>query len=227
MQHIYLSPHFDDIAFSLSTKIQAGGTILDVFTISNYVENACCLDKDVSDIRKREEKSYVKTNDLKYEMLKLPDSGLNGCPFSRYHVVPINTKLEKELLDAIFKLNTKSKIDTLFCPMGVGKHLDHLQLFLIIQKHYVELKKEFNIVFYAEVPYIFYQNSLKNREYFLKKWLHKNHIKKHKHLLSKHEIVNKIKNLKKYKSQFSEISSNTIFNRISDSKARVIEITYY
>lgn len=227
MQHIYLSPHFDDIAFSLSTKIQTGGTILDVFTISNYVENDCCLGKDVSDVRKNEEMSYIRTNNLKYEMLKLPDSGLNGCPFSRYHVVPIDPNLEKELLDVIFKLKTKSKINTLFCPMGVGKHLDHLQLFLIIQKHYVELKKEFKIVFYAEVPYIFYQNNLKNRDCFLKKWLHKNRIKQHKHLLTKHEIVNKIKNLKKYRSQFSRISSKVIFDRISDLKDCAIEITYY
>lgn len=30
MQHIYLSPHYDDIAFSLSSEIQADGFVLDV-----------------------------------------------------------------------------------------------------------------------------------------------------------------------------------------------------
>lgn len=149
MQYIYLSPHYDDIAFSVSSRIQAGGIVLDVFTISNYVENEKCLDGNltVSEIRKNEEMNFVKHNKLKYKIMKLQDSGIDASPFSRYHEIPINKKLEKELLKTIHGLNLKNKIDTIFCPLGVGKHLDHLQLFLIIQKHYKELKKIFNVVF--------------------------------------------------------------------------------
>ncbi len=98
MQHIYLSPHYDDIAFSVSSRIQAGGIVLDVFTISNYVENEKCLDGNltVSEIRKNEEMNFVKHNKLKYKIMKLQDSGIDGSPFSRYHKIPINKKLEKE-----------------------------------------------------------------------------------------------------------------------------------
>lgn len=60
MQHIYLSPHYDDIAFSVSSRIQAGGIVLDVFTTSNYVENEKCLNENltVSEIRKNEEMNF-------------------------------------------------------------------------------------------------------------------------------------------------------------------------
>ena len=39
MQDIYLSPHYDDIAFSLSSFIKPNSLLIDVFTISNYIEN--------------------------------------------------------------------------------------------------------------------------------------------------------------------------------------------
>lgn len=39
MQDIYLSPHYDDIAFSISSFIRSGSVVIDVFTISNYIEN--------------------------------------------------------------------------------------------------------------------------------------------------------------------------------------------
>ncbi len=229
MQHIYLSPHYDDIAFSLSSKIQTSGIILDVFTISNYVENKSCLDgnSSVSKVRKQEEINFLKKNKLEYKIMNFQDSGMHGSPFSKYHEVPINTKLEKKLLKTVYELNLKNKINTIFCPLGVGKHLDHLQLFLIIQKNYKKLKEEFNVVFYAEIPYIFYKNNLKNRVDFLKPWLHINHIKQHKYTLTNAEIISKIGTLKVYRSQFPDISSKVIFDRISDSKASAIEIMYY
>lgn len=97
MQHIYLSPHYDDIAFSLSSEIQADGFVLDVFTISNYVENKKCLNGSlaVSEVRKNEEMDFIKKNKLKYKIMNLKDSGMYGSPFSRYHEIPINKKLEK------------------------------------------------------------------------------------------------------------------------------------
>lgn len=229
MQHIYLSPHYDDIAFSLSSKIQEDGIVLDVFTISNYVENKKSLDGNlaVSEVRKNEEIDFVKNNKLKYKIMNFQDSGADGSPFSRYHAIPINKKLEKELLKTIYELNLKNQIDTIFCPLGVGKHLDHLQLFLIIQKHYKNLKKFFNVVFYAEIPYIFYQNNLRNRVNFLKHWLHINHIRSHRYTLTETEVMLKIQQLKIYKSQFPNTSSKVIFDRISDLNTKVIEIMYY
>lgn len=215
-----MSPHYDDIAFSLSSKIQTPGIILDVFTISNYVENESCLEENLSasEVRKNEEMIFLKSNKLKHKILNFQDTRMKGSPFSRYHEVPINTKLENDLLKTIYELNLKNKINTIFCPLGVGKHLDHLQLFLIIQKHYKKLKKEFNVVFYAETPYIFYKNNLKNRTNFLKQWLNINHIKSHRHTLTDGEVISKIENLKAYRRQFPDISSKVIFERISNSK---------
>ena len=68
MQDIYLSPHYDDIAFSLSSFIKPNSLLIDVFTISNYIENQNYNSKNisVSNIRENEEKSFTSFNNLNF-----------------------------------------------------------------------------------------------------------------------------------------------------------------
>lgn len=68
MQDIYLSPHYDDIAFSLSSIIKSGNIIIDIFTNSNYIENKKCGQSasSVSKIRENEEKLFVLQNKLNF-----------------------------------------------------------------------------------------------------------------------------------------------------------------
>ena len=67
-------------------------------------------------------------------------------------------------MSLITSLIATNKKTTLYCPLGVGKHYDHLQVFNIIQKNYKKLQKHFEIKFYAESPYLSYKNNLENRK---------------------------------------------------------------
>ena len=78
MQDIYLSPHYDDIAFSLSSFIKPNSLLIDVFTISNYIENQNYNSKNisVSNIRENEEKSFTSFNNLNFIKLNFRDRGM-------------------------------------------------------------------------------------------------------------------------------------------------------
>ena len=55
MQDIFLSPHYDDIAFSLSSFFHKNDIIINIFTESNYIENKNMnLTMSVSELREKE-----------------------------------------------------------------------------------------------------------------------------------------------------------------------------
>lgn len=229
MQDIYLSPHYDDTAFSLSSFIKPNNLLIDVFTISNYIENQNYNSKNisVSNIRENEEKSFTSFNNLNFIKLDFHDRGMQGNPFSFYYNVPSNDNLEKMLMYKIKSLAKINKKFTIYCPLGVGKHYNHLQIFNIIQKNYEELLKNFEIKFYAESPYLSYKNNLENRKRNLKQWFSEHNIKEYKKELNSAQIEQKIKNLMCYKSQFIDLAENIILSKLADEKSKIYEIIYY
>lgn len=229
MQDIYLSPHYDDIAFSLSSFITPGSLIIDVFTISNYIENQNYNSKNisVSNIRENEEKSFTSFNNLNFIKLDFHDKGMQGNPFSFYYNVPSDDILEKTLIGKITSLIVTNKKLTMYCPLGVGKHYNHLQIFNIIQKNYKKLQKYFDIKFYAEAPYLSYKNNLENRKRNLKQWFSEHNIKEYKKELNSTQIEQKIKNLMYYKSQFIDLAENIILSKLTDEESKIYEIVYY
>ena len=229
MQDIYLSPHYDDIAFSLSSFIKPNSLLIDVFTISNYIENQNYNSKNisVSNIRENEEKLFTLFNNLNFIKLDFYDRGMQGNPFSFYYNVPSSDNLERTLMNKIKSLAKTNKKLTIYCPLGVGKHYNHLQIFNIIQKNYEELLKKFKIKFYAEAPYLSYKNNLYNRKRNLKLWFSEHNIKEYKSELNSVQIEQKIKNLMYYKSQFIDLSENIILSKLVDGKSKIYEILYF
>ncbi len=60
MQDIFLSPHYDDIAFSLSSFFHKNDIIINIFTESNYIENKNMnLTMSVSELREKEEQDFI------------------------------------------------------------------------------------------------------------------------------------------------------------------------
>ena len=228
MQDIYLSPHYDDIAFSLSSFIKPNNLLIDVFTISNYIENQNSNLKNlsISEIRENEEKLFTSFNNLNFIKLDFHDRGMQGNPFSFYYNVLSDDILEKRLISLITSLIVTNKKITLYCPLGVGKHYDHLQVFNIIQKNFEELQKNFEIKFYAESPYLSYKNNLDNRKRNLKQWFSEYNIKEYKKELNSTQIKQKIKNLVCYKSQFNDLSVRTILSKLTANNSKIYEIIY-
>ena len=74
MQDIFLSPHYDDIAFSLSSFFHKNDIIINIFTESNYIENKNMnLSMSVSELREKEEQDFISKNSLKYIKLGFQD----------------------------------------------------------------------------------------------------------------------------------------------------------
>jgi hypothetical protein len=228
MQDIYLSPHFDDIAFSLSSFIKPDSLIINVFTISNYIENLNYNSKNlsISEIRETEEQLFTSVNRLHFIKLDFHDRGMFANPFSFHYNVPNDDNLEQTLMHNIKSFIRTNERHTIYCPLGVGKHYNHLQVFNIIQRNYEELQKKFEIKFYAEAPYLSYKNNLNNRKRSLKQWFALHHIKEYKHKLHPAQVKRKIENLMCYASQFVDSSESIILSKLTKNESTMYEIIY-
>ena len=88
--HIYLSPHHDDVCFSLGhLACQTGGTLLNAFTISHYTAAPVDLPQGrdarigfVSDLRRQEDLRFAETAGLSRHDLRLSEPPVLGLkPF--------------------------------------------------------------------------------------------------------------------------------------------------
>jgi hypothetical protein len=203
---IILSPHFDDACFSCFSILKPKDLIINIFTKSKSAKNINYKNKSIktiSKLRKNEDSSFIKENQLHRINLNYSDYGIFSSPFiNNDYTIYINPKLEKEILD-ILKISYK-KYNILLAPLGIGKHIDHLQVFSIIQKNYNILKKTYEIIFYEDIPYISYNNYRYERLKIINHWLSKNNFQRTLNELTKTLLTQKIKNLNYYSSQFDK-----------------------
>jgi LmbE family N-acetylglucosaminyl deacetylase len=151
-----LSPHIDDAAFGLALTISACAhnhipvTIINCFTVTRWtavpVENK--ETNAVSLLRKTEDAVFYKTvhPGIGIINLDLLDAPLrNGYIFQDQ---PFQQN-ELELIEDLKKLLEKYDDGLLFCPLGIGNHIDHAICRAAVQKLY----KQLNVVFYEDLPY--------------------------------------------------------------------------
>lgn len=226
MQDIFLSPHYDDIAFSLSSFFHKNDIIINIFTESNYIENKNMnLSMSVSELREKEEQDFISRNSLKYIKLGFQDRSLIGTPFSFFHTIKGNAELERVLIDNLMNLRTFDN-QHVYCPLGIGKHYNHLETFDVIYKNYSHLAKFFKIIFYADIPYIYYKNNYQNRMKYLHEFFQQYGLTAKIIKLNKEEVAKKVNNLKLYKSQFACLNDNFIQERIGGVQKDFKEIIF-
>jgi len=157
-QVIWISPHLDDICFSLGGLVSKvnHGHLLNLFSISNYVER---LDHTynqnvISKIRDGEDSLFAQRCNLSRYNFSFEDPSVLGInPFILtgldIEVDKINSALIPYLLD---QKNETEKI-CLVSPMGIGGHKNHLSIAIAIIKNIEVLKDKFDLFFYADLPY--------------------------------------------------------------------------
>jgi LmbE family N-acetylglucosaminyl deacetylase len=150
-----LSPHIDDAAFGLALTISKCAnnnipvTIINCFTVTNWtaiaVENKEI--NAVSLLRKTEDAEFYKTiGNITIVNLDLIDAPLrNGYIFQQQ---PLQQN-EIELIDELEKLIEKYVDGLLFCPLGIGHHIDHA----ICRAAVLKLYKKIKVLFYEDLPY--------------------------------------------------------------------------
>ena len=156
MKVFILSPHIDDAAFGLALTISecvrnsVEVTIINCFTISRWT--AIAVDNKeisaVSRMRKKEDTIFYRSIDPSISILNLDllDAPLrNGYIFQEQSF----QQNEIELIDELHGLLQQHVHGLLFCPVGIGYHIDHAICRAAVLKSY----KDQEVIFYEDLPY--------------------------------------------------------------------------
>jgi LmbE family N-acetylglucosaminyl deacetylase len=151
-----VSPHIDDAAFGLALTISTCAasdiqvTIINCFTVTKWtaipVENKGI--EAVGRLRKSEDFDFYNgiNKDIRIVNLDLLDAPLrNGYIFQYQPFQPD----ELELIEELYKLLKLHADGILFCPLGIGNHIDHAICRATIMKMYATVP----VLFYEDLPY--------------------------------------------------------------------------
>ena len=151
MKFIYLSPHFDDICYSLSaiSRSLMKGDLVNIFTRCTYAKPHILNSKEnqstedfVSEIRNKEDHLFAEALNLNKQNLGFQDAGVQGNPFNLDSLGEEVDKVEERLIGVLLEKLENSQNVVIFCPLGVGNHRDHLTIFNIVWKNLEALESK-------------------------------------------------------------------------------------
>lgn len=164
---LVLSPHLDDAAFSLGPYLADASkknkiTVATVFTksekdLSDFAM-ACQLDKGLScdvdymSIRREEDIEWSNRINVKVIHGLLPEAPHRGYNSAKelFGSITELPNFENDLNDWFLDLLHKTKPDAIFCPLGVGSHVDHV---LVRQTVLNQKLSKAPIFLYKDLPY--------------------------------------------------------------------------
>ncbi len=164
---VFLSPHSDDICFSLGGLIigcRLTGTLVTLFSQSVHtrqipvpVDGRESLRDVVTRLRRDEDESYASSQGFSRIDFGFPEPAVRGIrPFG-----PIDRDmlddLRPQFLDRVVQLSKPAgnyhNPPVLFTPLGVGRHVDHLWVKECVATNIKLLSKYYRVAFYEELPY--------------------------------------------------------------------------
>lgn len=226
---ILLSPHCDDIAFSISGTVKLFFSkkvdilLVNIFNLSSYHLSSYKTAKSTSRVRYVEDKKFATKLSLKKIDLNFPDSSiLKHTDHSELICAPTDSRLPSLKLK-LYDLFSKINAYKIFCPLGIGGHIDHKMVKEICLEFYQNNYK--HLIFYEDLPYATSSN-LDEIDSFIKKStniiLHPQYINITKVWSLKEEAICIYKSqvskailtrIKKYAQRIS-INKNELYERI-------------
>ncbi len=164
-ENVYLSPHSDDICFSLASfaRHRHCGTLLTVFSVSTYTTSPLPhLDESgervtVTAIRLAEDEVFARHCGLNAVSLGYPDAQARGQrPFDPGQALAIAGRIKTALLETLgagLPAGDSTSRPWLFCPAGIGGHVDHLAVLALVIAHADALERRYRIAFYEDLHY--------------------------------------------------------------------------
>jgi hypothetical protein len=163
---VFISPHHDDVCFSLAGMVvtRRGGQLVNVFTQSDYAvvpmpffEDRGKRIKYITDLRTAEDLAFAHACKLTRHDLMLEESSALGIhPFDLTGIGPDVELLDSVLIEYVVglarQLNASSN-PTLYCPMGIGGHRNHVAVLLAVVKALPRLRNLYEICFYEDLHY--------------------------------------------------------------------------
>lgn len=160
--NIYLSPHHDDIAFSLGAQVAAapGGMLVNLFTRSGYVDGAPLdvrPDADtierVSSLRRAEDAAFAERYGLERVEFGLDEPPLLGrSPWDPSGLADDIAQLRAPLTALLQRLPSDGGA-RVFCPAGIGGHVNHLATRTLVIELLPQLLRRGEVLFYEDLPY--------------------------------------------------------------------------
>lgn len=159
---IYLSPHSDDVCFSLGglARRRGAGTLITVFSISDYVEASEFASEDrdaVTRRRQAEDAAFAAACGLSARDLGFLDAPLRGeKPFDLGDVEGDAGQIEDRLMETVMapvRAAAPAAKPMLFCPAGIGGHRDHLAVRTVVMKNLDFLARSYDVAFYEDLHY--------------------------------------------------------------------------
>lgn len=223
--NIFLSPHHDDVCFSLAITTMAlgGGHIINIFSQSDNVAGPTRElmgeernQSSVSALRAQEDVQFCKIVNLVRHDLGLLDSPLRGDdPFDASNVDDQAIVVESALEPLLRKLIADSEIGAesvnLFCPMGIGGHRDHLATLKAVTRLQAKLPFGFKFRFYED---LFYASDYSTRQKGLERFAAMNANKQFYKIplrLTPADLDKKMQMTNLYKSQHESMQPASVF----------------
>jgi hypothetical protein len=163
--HIYLSPHYDDVCFSIGHIAgRFAGDLVNLFTVGRYVAANLALPSDdasrvevVSQLRRQEDQLFVHAAGLVRHDLGLqepPQMGLASFDITnlKAEVAALKASLTPCLLAMLPSEGDPSAVNV-YCPMGIGGHRNHLSTLLAVWGAYDWLRHRCTLFLYEDLHY--------------------------------------------------------------------------
>jgi LmbE family N-acetylglucosaminyl deacetylase len=160
---IFLQPHPDDICFSLAgfASRQVNGLLVTVCSVTSWVHPEAVPARPspeaVTELRKTEDQNFAVASGLSLHVLALPEAPLmDWKPFDASRTMENRRRLEGPILAELNQIAETEKAGDrpwLFCPVGIGGHIDHLAVRHTIVSHRADLSRRFRIAFYEDLHY--------------------------------------------------------------------------
>ena len=160
---VYLQSHSDDICFSLGgfALRSRRGVLLTVCPISGYVPLApgqmVPPAQAVTEIRISEDRAFARACGLDTQFLDIPCGSLLGYePFNLARADENMRRVAQSVMEALRSTagaRTEGQRPWLFCPSGIGGHVDHVAVRMAIIQNYDELSKLYRVGFYEDLHY--------------------------------------------------------------------------
>ncbi len=180
MQHIFLSPHFDDAVASCGgsiAKLVYERKDVKVITIYTRQPDLTSISKKfdkfaIYDQRKKEDKVALDKLSADYKWMDIEERAYR-TPLLKKPTDVFRINLSEGLkqflnireiqteLDKIFEKNPKTKI---YAPLGVGNHFDHVEVFLASLMYMVDNALFDNFLFYLD-SYGMFSTKMRRKHY--------------------------------------------------------------
>jgi hypothetical protein len=163
---LYLSPHFDDICFSLGAYVsrKQRGIVLTIFSNSQHVANPVYkrvavgdCKTAISDLRRAEDLTFVQEVGMRQLVAGLDEAPIRGRdPFDLDRSAEDAVLLDQKVMNAIAAAGRERPTGIrprLYCPMGIGTHIDHLTILRIVKRNVEVLLAAYRIAYYEDLHY--------------------------------------------------------------------------